>query len=99
VPNLDTLKSWATAKKLGFGDDGALLRMAEVHDKIEREVKKALRDLAQYQMPKKVLLLLRDFSIESGELTPTLKVKRRVVERHYQEQIDALYTEGIKSED
>ena len=44
-------------------------------------------------MPKKVLLLERDFTIESGELTPTMKVKRRIVERNYQRQIEALYAE------
>jgi long-chain acyl-CoA synthetase len=44
-------------------------------------------------MPKKVLLLEHDFSIENGDLTPTLKVRRRVVEKKYQRQIDALYEE------
>jgi len=37
-------------------------------------------------------LLEKDFTIESGELTPTLKVKRRVVEQHYKDQIDATYS-------
>jgi long-chain acyl-CoA synthetase len=46
-------------------------------------------------MPKKVMLLARDFSIEGGELTPTLKVKRRVVERNYQSQIEAIYSEPV----
>jgi long-chain acyl-CoA synthetase len=44
-------------------------------------------------MPKKVLLLTRDFSIESGELTPTLKVKRRVVEKKYHDRSETLYAE------
>jgi long-subunit acyl-CoA synthetase (AMP-forming) len=41
-----------------------------------------------------VLLLARDFTIEGGELTPTLKVRRRVVEEHYRVAIDAAYAEG-----
>jgi long-chain acyl-CoA synthetase len=45
-------------------------------------------------MPKKVLLLPRDFSIESGELTPKLSVRRRAVEKNYHRQIEALYAEG-----
>ena len=65
----------------------------EAGDKIEREIKKALRDLAQFEMPKKVVLIQRDFSIESGELTPTLKVKRRVVEKNYYAAIEAIYAE------
>jgi long-chain acyl-CoA synthetase len=41
-----------------------------------------------------VLVLEHDFSIESGELTPTLKVKRRVVEKRYKELVDRVYAEG-----
>jgi len=51
-----------------------------------------LAHLAKFETPKKVLLLEKDFTIESGELTPTLKVKRRVVEQHYKDQIDATYS-------
>lgn len=67
--------------------------MPAVREKIEREARKSLRDLAQFETPKKFLILSRDFSIDAGELTPTLKVKRRVVEDHYREMIAALYTE------
>ena len=45
-------------------------------------------------MPKKIALLEHDFSIERGELTPTLKVKRRVIDKTYKALIDALYAEG-----
>jgi long-chain acyl-CoA synthetase len=93
VPNVDQLKAWATATQLPFKDEGALISSTEAGDKIEREVKLTLRDVAQFEMPKKVLLIQRDFSIETGELTPTLKVKRRVVEKNYQTQIEAMYVE------
>jgi long-chain acyl-CoA synthetase len=93
VPNLDALRGWAASQQLGFTDDDALVASVEAGDKIEGEVKKALRDLAQFEMPKKVVLIQRDFSIETGELTPTLKVKRRVVEKNYKAQIEAAYAE------
>ena len=93
VPNLDRLKAWATHKKLPVSDDASLLRLPEVEEKMDREVRKTLRDLAQYEMPKKLLLLPREFSIETGELTPKLSVKRRVVEQHYAAQIERLYAE------
>ena len=70
-----------------------LCRLPEVHTKLEREVRKTLRDLAQFEMPKKFLLLPRDFSVERGELTPTLKVRRRVVEERHKAAIEALYAE------
>jgi long-chain acyl-CoA synthetase len=54
-----------------------------------------LPDLASYETPKKILLLENDFTIENGDLTPTLKVRRRIVEKKYQRQIDALYQEHV----
>ncbi len=65
----------------------------EVQEKMDREVRTTLRDLASFEMPKKLLLLPRDFRVEAGELTPTLKVKRRVVELRYREAIEKLYGE------
>jgi len=93
VPNLDNLRAWAAGKGHPFTDDATLIALPQCVDKIEREVKKCLRDLAHFEMPKKVLLVERDFSIESGELTPTLKVKRRVVEKNYAGIIEAAYAE------
>jgi long-chain acyl-CoA synthetase len=93
VPNVEALREWAAAQQLSFADEAALLGSTEAGDKIEGEVKKVLRDLAQFEMPKKVILIQRDFSIETGELTPTLKVKRRVVEKNYRSQIEAIYAE------
>jgi len=49
-------------------------------------------------MPKKIGLLEHEFSVERGELTPTLKVKRRVVDQRYKEQIDALYAKPESAE-
>jgi len=94
VPNFDQLERWAVHKQLAFANHRGLIKLPEVQAKMEREVTKTLPDLASYETPKKILLLEHDFSIENGDLTPTLKVRRRVVEKKYQRQIDALYTEG-----
>jgi len=94
VPQFEHLEPWAKRKNLVFADRDALIRLPRVQDKMEREVFRQLEGLARYEMPKKVMLLEHDFSIESGDLTPTLKVRRRVVEKKYQRKIDALYAEG-----
>jgi long-chain acyl-CoA synthetase len=94
VPQFEHLEPWAKRKNLVFADRDGLIRLPRVQDKMEREVFRQLEGLAKYEMPKKVMLLEHDFSIESGDLTPTLKVRRRVVEKKYQRKIDALYAEG-----
>jgi long-chain acyl-CoA synthetase len=70
-----------------------MLKLPEVQQKVEREVRTTLRDLAHFEMPKRLLLLPRDFTVEGGELTPTLKVRRRVVEQRHREAIEALYAD------
>ena len=93
VPNAAQVKGWAEHKGLPDGDLEQLLAQPDVRQKIEREVRMTLRDLAQFEMPKKLLLLPREFTVEAGELTPTLKVRRRVVEEHHRAAIEALYGE------
>jgi long-chain acyl-CoA synthetase len=93
VPNAAQVKGWAQHKGLPDGDLEQMLDHPDVRQKIEREVRGTLRDLAQFEMPKKLLLLATDFTVEAGELTPTLKVRRRIVEEHNRPAIEALYVE------
>jgi long-chain acyl-CoA synthetase len=60
---------------------------------MEKEVQSRFEGLAHFEMPKKIALLEHDFSVDSGELTPTLKVKRRVIDRNYKAVIDGLYSD------
>ena len=94
VPNPEPLLAWASRQGLPTDDLELLVTHPGVYVKVEREVRKTLRDLAQFEMPKKFLLLPRDFSVEAGELTPTLKVRRRIVEERYRIAIETLYTGG-----
>ncbi len=94
VPNAAQVKGWAGHKGLPDGDLEELLGHPDVRQKIEREVRMTLRDLAQFEMPKKLLILAQDFSVEAGELTPTLKVRRRIVEDRHRAAIEALYSEA-----
>jgi len=92
VPNVDGLELWATEQGI-LADPGEFLRHSDVVSKIETEVMGCFGELTSYEIPKKVLIVDTDFSIEAGELTPTLKVKRKVVEQKYKDQIEAMYRE------
>jgi long-chain acyl-CoA synthetase len=94
VPNFDQLERWAKERNLTYASPAELIRLADVQAKMEREVMGGLRDLAKFEMPKKVVLIERDFTIESGELTPSLKVKRRQVEKNYKDLIDRVYAQA-----
>jgi len=94
VPNWDSLEKWAKLQNILWTDRKQLLAMPTIQKKMEKEVMEEVSALAHYEMPKKIGLLEHDFSIERGELTPTLKVKRRVVDKTYKEMIDSLYVSG-----
>ncbi|HEU4629106.1 MAG TPA: long-chain fatty acid--CoA ligase [Gemmatimonadaceae bacterium] len=93
VPNFEQLEKWAKLKNLLWTDRAQLLTMPTVQAKMNKEVQKQLAGLAHFETPKKIALLEHDFSIERGELTPTLKVKRRVIDERYKGLIDSLYEE------
>jgi len=94
VVNVDQLQAWARHKQMPEADDiERLVAAPETMAKMEREIGKVAGELAPFERPKKLLLLTEDFSLERGELTPTLKVKRRVVEARLRDRIDALYAD------
>jgi long-chain acyl-CoA synthetase len=94
VPNWDSLEKWAKLKNILWTDRAQLLAMPTIRAKMEKEVMEECSSLARFEAPKKIGLLEHDFSIERGELTPTLKVKRRVVDKTYKPLIDSLYAGG-----
>ncbi len=97
VPNWEQLERYAKIKQILWTDRAQLLTMPTIRAKMEKEVFGQLHGLAKFEMPKKLALLEHDFSIERGELTPTLKVKRRVIDKTYKGVIDALYAEEHES--
>ncbi|MGA7851894.1 MAG: long-chain fatty acid--CoA ligase [Candidatus Acidiferrales bacterium] len=85
----------AEAKKQGHDFAGPSQAIADpwVRDLISREVERLTASLAQYEKPKRFALLEQDFTYASGELTYTLKMKRRVIEQRYQDLISRLYAD------
>lgn len=91
VPAFDRLESWARDQGISWSDRRALLGNPAVQKHMDNEVRKELRDLASFETPKKVALLEDDFTIGNGVLTPTLKVKRKVIQDRFREVIEEIY--------
>jgi long-chain acyl-CoA synthetase len=90
VPAFDKLKSWAKQRELPASDMQALLRHAETRKLFKDEIDSLSRELADFEKVKRFSLVDQPFSIEGGELTPTLKVKRRVVAEKYSSLIEQM---------
>ncbi|MBI2060458.1 MAG: long-chain fatty acid--CoA ligase [Nitrospirae bacterium] len=89
--NPEELRAYAKDKNLGEGTDGTIARHPAVQKLVADAIEKANQELARYEQVKKFTVLENDFTIEGGEITPTLKVKRKVVEEKYREMIEGLY--------
>jgi len=94
VPNFEQLEKWAKIKNLLYANHKQLIAQPMVKAKMEKEVLGKLTGLAHFETPKKLALLDRDFTVDSGELTPTLKVRRRVIDTKFKALIDRIYAEG-----
>jgi long-chain acyl-CoA synthetase len=87
----DNIGEWAKQHGLGSKSPGELAREPEVSRLIEGEVEKLNGQLASFETIKRFHIVPTDFTVESGELTPTSKIKRKVVVERYAEQLEGLY--------
>ncbi|HEX8189827.1 MAG TPA: hypothetical protein VF586_15835, partial [Pyrinomonadaceae bacterium] len=97
VPDWEQLRSYAQHKGLDCRTPADFCRHPRVIDLLQRQVDTLTADLARYERVKRVALLERELTIDGGELTPTLKVKRRVIDEKYKHVIDRLYEEAETS--
>jgi long-chain acyl-CoA synthetase len=93
VPEFARLEEWAKEKGLAFKDRADLCRRPEVAAFLMGRIDAATPELAAYERIKKIAVLDKDFEIGENEVTPTLKIKRNIVEKKYKSQIDDLYAE------
>ncbi len=93
VPNFEQLEDWAKSKEIAWTDHADLIAKQEVVDKFQRGLDRANAKFPSYSTVKKFALLKDEFTLERGELTPTLKVKRRVIQTEYHDLIETLYME------
>jgi len=93
VPDFEKLEATARAHGIPFKDRDELVGNTRVVEFMRAEVEKATPLLASYERIKKFILLGRDFDIEQGEITPSLKVRRSIIEGKYQDLIESMYRE------
>lgn len=91
VPDFEELERYATKHKIQYKNREELVNNPKIHDMIEKLINEYQKDLASYEQIKRFVLLPRPFTMESGELTNTLKIKRAVVNKRYAKLIDAMY--------
>jgi len=94
IPKFEALEKWARDQGLPFASREELVERPEVIALYDRTVRELTAHLAPFEKIKKLALLPREFTLETGELTPKLSVKRRVVEQKYKHVIDRLYEGG-----
>ncbi len=93
VPNWEKLEEYAKNSGISYSTRSELTKTPEILDFMLKEVERMTPGLAPFERVKKIALLENEFTVEGGEITPTLKVKRRVIDQKYKEIIDELYKE------
>ncbi len=92
----ESIKGWATERGLGSKSTTELAEDPQVRELVQDAIKVLNADLASYETLKRFAILPKDLSVEDGELTPSLKVKRKVVETKYKDVLDGFYEGSLK---
>jgi len=93
-PNFVLLEEWARTNEISFSSRAELISNPKVQALYEEIVEGANQHLARFEKLKRVMLVADEFSADNGALTPTLKLRRRVIEERYKRQIDDLYAQA-----
>ncbi|HQJ07650.1 MAG TPA: long-chain fatty acid--CoA ligase, partial [Deltaproteobacteria bacterium] len=91
VPNYTELISYAKKQGISFDDKEDLIKKPEIVTFYRGRIDALMKEYARVEQIRKFTLLPREFSIESGELTPTLKMKRKVINEKYSAEIEMMY--------
>lgn len=95
IPDFQMLGNWAKENGITYSNRQELIQNPKVIELYNERIKELIKDLPSYEQIKKFALLPEEFSTETGELTPSLKVRRKVVQEKYAEIIGGLFEEGV----
>ncbi len=91
VPCYEALEEYARSINLKYHDRVELLRHSQIIDMFEQRLKEVQKNFAHFDQVKRFILLPKPFSMETGELTPTLKLRRKIIMQRYHEEIESMY--------
>ncbi len=91
VPDFEAVKEYADSHKIKYSTIEELSDIKEIRELMEKEMSKIQKNLANYERVRRFTLLEKPFSLETGEITPSLKIKRKVVEEKYSDRIEQMY--------
>jgi long-chain acyl-CoA synthetase len=91
VPDFDAIREYADAHEIKYSDVNDLANEDSIYKLIEEDIGKIQKDLANYERVRKFVLLDKPLTLEEGEVTPTQKIKRKVVEQKYSSLIEGMY--------
>jgi long-chain acyl-CoA synthetase len=95
-PNFVFLHDWCSKHKIQFHDNRELIELPEVIEQFGREVKEVNKSLGEHEQIKRFRLVAEEWTPQSGELSPTLKLKRNLIAGHYKDIIAEIYFSGEK---
>jgi long-chain acyl-CoA synthetase len=93
-PNFTLLENWARENNISSSSRAELIANPKVQTLYDGIAEETNKNLARFEQLKRVLLVPDEFTADNGSLTPTMKLRRRVVEERYRRQIDGLYAEA-----
>lgn len=91
VPDFEAVKEYADTHKIPYQKVEDLVRDEQIYKMLDKEMDQFQKKLANFERVRKFVLLEKPFTIESGEITPSLKLKRKYIEERYQDLIDQMY--------
>ncbi|MCL4548006.1 MAG: long-chain fatty acid--CoA ligase [Bacteroidetes bacterium] len=91
VPDYEALKEYADANRIQYKTVEELVDMKQIYELLDKELDSFQKKLANFERVRKFAILDKPFTIETGELTPSLKVKRKVIEERYKDLIEDMY--------
>lgn len=98
IPNKETLQEHFGLKESFFQEEGDFINNQEIKEWFEKDIKKISNELAKFERIKNFIIKRNPFDIDQGEITPTMKVKRRVVEKKYAQDINTMYQEAVEAD-